>query len=76
MQTIAGQSAPLINVYRAPMRLKSVFATLSKDYTAASNRVKLIRREEWSDFFSPMPIYNIDGTYNSSVSEDEFEAQL
>ena len=74
-QTIAGQSAPLINVSRALTRRKSIFVMLQNDYTAASNRINLIGRKKWNDFFSPMSIHNVDGAY-SSVSDGEFEAQL
>ena len=74
MQTIAGQDKPLINVSRALTRLKGVFVTLHKDYTA-TNRLALLGRKPWNDFFSPMSPENKDGqlTHNS---EGEFELQL
>ena len=75
LQTIANQSSPLINVSRALTRLKTVFVTLQKDYTVANNRNNLLGRKTWNEFYSPMSIYNADGTY-SNVSEGEFEAQL
>ena len=75
LQTIAGQSAPLINVSRALTRLKSVFVTLSKDYTVANGRDLLLGRKKWNDFFSPMSNYNADGSLTHH-EPGEFEAQL
>ncbi len=75
MQTIAGQDKPLINVSRALTRLKRVFVTLHKDYTAGVGRDALLGRKPWNEFFSPMSPDNRDGklTHNS---EREFEFQL
>jgi hypothetical protein len=74
MQTIAGQDKPLINVSRALTRLKGVFVTLHKDYTA-TNRLALLGRKPWNDFFSPMSGENADGALTHD-SRGEFEFQL
>jgi hypothetical protein len=74
MQTIAGQDKPLINVSRALTRLKGVFVTLHKDYTA-TNRLALLGRKPWNDFFSPMSGDNADGALTHD-SRGEFEFQL
>jgi hypothetical protein len=75
MQTIAGQDAPLINVSRALTRLKSVFVTLSKDYTGA--RATYAGRKQWNDFFSPMSENNNDKTLtHTSAGEFEFQLQI
>ncbi len=73
IQTIAGQSNPLVNVSRALTRLKSVFVTLHKDHTGA--RATLIGRKAWNDFFSPMSPNNTDGTLTHDQNGD-FEFQL
>ena len=74
MQTIAGQDKPLINVSRALTRLKGVFVTLAKDYTVA-DRLTLLGRKPWNDFFSPMSPDNSDGSLTHD-SRGEFEYQL
>ncbi len=73
IQTITGQSAPLINVSRALTRLKSVFVTLAKDY--GGNRAVLLGRKPWNDLFSPMSSNNHDGTLTHE-QDGEFEFQL
>ena len=78
MQTIVGQDAPLINVSRALTRLKSVFITLSKDFTGTSsaNRYKMYGRKNWNDFFSPMFRDSCNRTSVNHISDGEFEFQL
>ena len=79
MQTIAGQTAPLINVSRALTRLKSVFVTLQKDTsstTLSNDRYKYYGRQQWNDFFSPMSADNRDRLTVNHVANGEFEFQL
>jgi hypothetical protein len=79
MQTIAGQTAPLINVSRALTRLKSVFVTLQKDTsstTLSNDRYKYYGRKTWNDFFSPMSEENRSRLSVSHASGGEFEFQL
>ena len=79
MQTIAGQTAPLINVSRALTRLKSVFVTLVKDVsstTLSNDRYKYYGRKQWNDFFSPMSSENRDRLTVNHVLNGEFEYQL
>ena len=73
IQTIAGQDNPLVTVSRAITRLKSVFVTLSKEYSGG--RSGLIGRKFWNDFFSPMSSYNYDGVFTHEP-DAEFEFQL
>jgi hypothetical protein len=73
IQTIAGQDNPLVTVSRAITRLKTVFVTLSKDYTAG--REGLVGRKFWNDFFSPMSSTNVTGIFEHK-QDAEFEFQL
>ena len=79
MQTIAGQTAPLINVSRALTRLKSVFVTLQKDtssQTLSNDRHKYYGRKQWNDFFSPMSVDNCNRLTVNHATGGEFEFQL
>ena len=79
MQTIAGQTAPLINVSRALTRLKSVFVALQKDTsstTLSNDRFKYYGRKPWNDFFSPISHENRDRLTVAHATAGEFEFQL
>ena len=51
-QTITGQTDFAINIMRSLTRLKYVFVSLWKDYTAAP-RNTIVGTKQWNDFFSP-----------------------
>ena len=72
-QAIAGGDVQ-ITVTRALTRLKSVFVTLDKDFTAGTYR-DIFYRKKWNDFFSPMSVNNVDGKLTHNP-EGEIQIQM
>ena len=73
MQTISGPDVS-INVSRALTRLKSVFVTLEKGYTA-DGRNAFALCKVWKDFFSPLSSLTRTGIFKHDP-RGEFEFQL
>ena len=74
IQTIAGQTNIQVSLTRSLTRLKSVFYSLIKDYTA-TGRAQMATSKPWNDFFSPMSPNVTNGILNYN-EDGEYETQL